>query len=48
MNLFRLMKRVYSTQNWQVQNVNMPILFIAGNDDPCIVNEKKLKFRINL
>lgn len=38
--LFRLMQRTYSPQNWQVNHRDLPICFIAGEDDPCIVNEK--------
>ncbi len=39
-NLFRLMLETYSKQGWQLQNPNLPIFFIAGEDDPCIINPK--------
>lgn len=39
-NLFTLMNRAYSKKGWQMQNPNLPILFIAGADDPCIINKK--------
>lgn len=34
--LFNLMKDCYSPDGWQVSNPDIPILFIAGSDDPCI------------
>lgn len=39
--LFKLMRRAYRKQGWAMQNPNLPILFIAGADDPCIISEKK-------
>ena len=39
--LFRLMKDIYSTEGWNVTNPDLPIHFIAGADDPCIINLKK-------
>lgn len=39
--LFHLMKETYHLENWQMKNKNLPIHFIAGQDDPCIQNEKK-------
>lgn len=38
--LFGLIKLAYSKKGWLVQNPNMPVLFIAGADDPCIISEK--------
>lgn len=34
--LFRLMSRTYRRQGWTVAKSEMPILFIAGAEDPCI------------
>lgn len=39
--LFALMKKAYDTKNWKCNNPNMPVLFIAGTDDPCIGNVRK-------
>ena len=39
--LFRLMKDIYSPNGWVVSNPEMPIHFIAGAEDPCIINLKK-------
>lgn len=45
--LFKLMNRAYSKKGWVMQNPNMPILFIAGADDPCIIDEKHFNKAIN-
>ena len=39
--LFRLMKDIYSPDGWTVTNPDLPIHFIAGAEDPCIINLKK-------
>lgn len=38
--LFGLMIRTYSKNGWAIDNPNAPILFIAGEQDPCIVSPK--------
>ncbi len=40
LNLFLLMKQVYDPKGWGVKNPNLPILFIAGSEDPVIAGEK--------
>lgn len=42
-NLFLLMKEIYEPQGWAMKNRDLPILFIAGADDPVIVGEKQWK-----
>lgn len=42
-NLFDLMIDVYDPNGWRMKNKALPIRFIAGSTDPCIVNEKKFK-----
>lgn len=42
-NLFKLMKDIYIKEGWKLENNKMPILFIAGSDDPVIINEQKWK-----
>ena len=39
-NLFCLLKDAYSSKNWKVQKPDLPILFIAGENDPVILGEK--------
>lgn len=38
-NLFTLMKETYSKKGWKNANPALPILFIAGEDDPCIIDK---------
>lgn len=40
-NLFTLMRDIYSKKNWNVKNKKLPIFFIAGSDDPVIINKEK-------
>lgn len=39
-NLFILMKDAYDQKNWKCTNKSLPILYIAGSEDPCIVDKK--------
>ena len=39
-NLFNLLRRTYQQKKYQVKNPTLPIHFIAGANDPVIVNEK--------
>ena len=39
--LFRLMQDIYSTKGWEVSHPGLPVHFIAGSDDPCIVSIRK-------
>lgn len=40
-NLFKVMRNIYSNKGWKLQNKELPILFIAGGQDPVIINEEK-------
>ncbi len=40
-NLFKLLRSTYTKKAYRVQNPMLPVHFIAGGDDPVIVNEKK-------
>lgn len=39
--LLWLMRETYSTKGWNVANPRLPIRFISGKDDPCMLSEKK-------
>lgn len=39
-NLFTLMKETYQKSGWQLAHPALSILFIAGEDDPCIIDKK--------
>ncbi len=45
--LFNLLKRAYSKKGWQMHNPEVPILFIAGADDPCIISPKDFEKAVN-
>jgi len=38
--LFRLMHEAYNKSGWQVTQPDLPIFFIAGANDPCIISAK--------
>lgn len=40
-NLTQLMVDVYSKKSWVKENLDLPIMFIAGRDDPVIKGEKQ-------
>jgi len=39
-NVYRLNKEIYEKKNWNVSHPKMPILFIAGSDDPIIISKQ--------
>lgn len=39
--LLYLLKETYSKRGWRVENSGLPIRFISGRDDPCMLSEKK-------
>lgn len=39
--LMYLFRKTYSKRGWQVKNPHLPIRFISGRDDPCMLSEKK-------
>lgn len=40
-NLFNILQDVYNSQGWACRKSSLPILFIAGSEDPCITDEKQ-------
>jgi alpha-beta hydrolase superfamily lysophospholipase len=43
LNLLLLLKSVYDKSGWRLASPNLPIFFIAGADDPVIINERAWK-----
>lgn len=39
--LFDLMKGAYDVKHWNCTNKELPVLFISGEDDPCLGNVRK-------
>ena len=42
-NLFSLMQDAYDPKGWAMHNPDLPVWFISGSDDPCLVSEKKFR-----
>ena len=42
-NLFQLMQNCYSQSGWQVGQPELPVFFIAGAEDPCIISPDKFR-----
>lgn len=38
--LLELLEKTYSDEGWNVKNPKLPIRFLSGRNDPCMVNEK--------
>lgn len=38
LSLFGLMKKAYDRKNWNCTNPKMPVLFVSGAEDPCMIN----------
>lgn len=46
-NLFKIMQKVYDNDRWIIRNPSLPILFIAGREDPCIISVDHFKKAVN-
>lgn len=45
--LFGLVQRAYSKKGWKMENPEVPIFFIAGADDPCIISHEDFAKAVN-
>ena len=41
LTLFELMRRTYDKKGWRVTKPELPILFVGGENDPCIGSRRK-------
>lgn len=41
LNLFKIMENTYDPKGWSKNNLHIPILFLAGEFDPCIESQEK-------
>jgi alpha-beta hydrolase superfamily lysophospholipase len=46
--LFSLLNIVYSKKNWKVTKKDLPIWFISGEEDPCMINQSKFIEAVNI
>jgi alpha-beta hydrolase superfamily lysophospholipase len=42
-----MMDQTYKAGPWKAENPHMPVLFLAGADDPCIISETKFNQAVN-
>lgn len=41
--LMDLFKEAYSRRDWRVSNPELPIIFLSGDDDPCMISKRKFE-----
>ena len=46
--LFQLMKMAYDLRSWHCTNAGMPVLFISGEEDPCMGNVRKFSHAVSI
>lgn len=46
--LFKLMNKVYDKHHWHMNNKKLPIWFISGSEDPCMIKEKDFSKAVQL
>lgn len=47
-SLLWLVRNTYSTQGWAVENPSLPILFLSGENDPCMLSKEKFQEAVSL
>lgn len=47
-NLMGLMQDCYSPKGWTVSNPGMPVHFLSGTDDPCMISEKDMAKAVDM
>lgn len=47
-NLFSLMQDAYDEKGWQMKNPKLPVMFISGAEDPCLINERRFNKAVEL
>lgn len=46
--LLYLLKQTYSSKGWRIENPSLPIRFLSGKNDPCMISEKKFSKAIKM
>lgn len=46
LTLFDLMKRAYDAEHWSCTNPKMPVLFISGAEDPCLIDVRHFSWAV--
>lgn len=47
-NLLGLMADCYSPEGWKLSNPELPVHFLSGSDDPCMISEKDMQKSLDL
>lgn len=47
-NLFALMRDAYSPKQWTMAQPQLPVLFVSGADDPCLISPTKFDQAVSL
>ncbi|MGM9746566.1 MAG: alpha/beta fold hydrolase [Paludibacteraceae bacterium] len=47
-NLFALMRDAYSLKQWAMAQPQLPVLFVSGADDPCLISPAKFDQAVSL
>lgn len=47
-NLLSLMADCYSTKGWTMQNPSMPVHFISGSEDPCMISKDAFEASVRM
>lgn len=47
-NLFALMRDAYSSKQWTMAQPQLPVLFVSGADDPCLISPAKFDQAVSL
>lgn len=47
LTLLNLMGSVYSKQGWRFKDIELPIMFVSGAEDPCRINDSAFKKSVN-
>lgn len=47
-NLFALMRDAYSPKQWTMEQPQLPVLFVSGADDPCLISPAKFDQAVSL
>ncbi len=40
-NLMAMMEATYNSSTWNISNPEMPVIFLSGSEDPCMISEQK-------
>ncbi|MGN0187805.1 MAG: alpha/beta fold hydrolase [Paludibacteraceae bacterium] len=47
-NLFALMRDAYSSKHWAMARPQLPVMFVSGADDPCLISQEKFDQAVSL